>query len=136
MLQGYGRMLKSCRQGELNKHLAVWLCCALDSLTADYYLCQHCRNYVYIKKGEINHIPGWDETTPTEWGNLDQLYQAFLGLSPDQRVVIYLKIVKGFSNHDVAEALSKSIGAVKAIQSQGLRTLLHLLYSRQEYMAI
>ena len=129
-------MLKWCRKSELNKHLAVWLCCAADSPTVDYHLCQHCRNHVSMKEIEKKHVSGWEEATLAGWSKPDQLYKAFLGLSPDQRMVVYLKIVKGFSNHEVAEALSKSIGAVKEIQRRGLRNLLHLLSSQHERAAV
>ena len=127
-------MLKSYPQGKLNKHLAAWFCCMTDSPITDYYLCQRCRNYVLIS--ETDHFPRRDKTTLAGWGNLDQLRKAFLDLSPDQRMVIHLKIVKGFSNHEVAKTLSKPIGAVKAIQNQGLRSLLHLLNSDKEYMSV
>jgi hypothetical protein len=50
------------------------------------------------------------------------------------RMVIYLKVVKNLSNHEVAETLSKSIGAVKVIYNRGLRTLLHLLFSGHQFM--
>lgn len=81
------------------------------------------------------HAPRWQaEATPAGWSDPEKLHEAFLGLLPDQRMVIYLKIVKGFSNYEVAVALSKSIGAVKVIYNRGLRTLLHLLFSGYQYM--
>ncbi|GEM_PF-5997782 len=86
-----------------------------------------------MKEIETSPAPGRTEATLVRWGDPDRLRKAFLGLSPEQRVVVYLKIVKGFSNHEVAEALSKSIGAVKAIQNRGLMNLLHLLFSRYEH---
>jgi len=58
---------------------------------------------------------------------MDQTQKAFLSLTPVQRMVLYLKIIMGFSNQDVADVLSKSIGTVKAIQNRALTTLSHLL---------
>lgn len=127
-------MFKSIRQGELYKNLATRLCCAADSPTVDYFLCQHCRNYAEIMDIVTIHVPGWAEVIPARWVNPDQLHKAFLGLSPDQKMVIYLKVNNGLSNHEVAETLSKSIGAVKVIYNRGLRTLLHLLFSGHQYM--
>jgi len=82
------------------------------------------------------HIPDRKDTSDGRLDNYDQLRTAFLLLSPDQRMVIDLKVVKGFSNHDVAKALSKSIGAVKAIQDRGLMNLLHILFSSREGIAV
>ena len=48
-------------------------------------------------------------------------------LTPDQRSVIELKIVKGLSNKKVADILSRSIGAVEAIQHKALIALFHLI---------
>jgi len=127
-------MLNTCRNGEFNKLLAVWLCCVADSPAKDYYLCQHCENYALMKEAEKKHLSDWDGAMLGKTIDTNQLCKAFLNLSPDQKMVIYLKIVKGFSNHDVAEALSKSIGAVKEIQNRGLMNMLHLLFSEHEFV--
>lgn len=126
-------MLKSFRQGELYKNLATRLCCTADNPAVDYFLCRHCRNHIAINEIETNHTPRFTEPALAGWGTPDRLHKAFLVLSPDQRMVIYLKIVKGLSNHEVAEALSKSIGAVKVVYNRGLWTLLHLLFSGHQY---
>jgi len=135
-LQGYARMLNTCGNGELNKLLTAWLCCAPDSPIVDYYLCQHCENYAAMKKTGKIPPSEWDGTILERTIDSNQLCRAFLNLLPDQRMVIYLKIVRGFSNQDVAEALSKSIGAVKAIQNRGLLNMLHLLFPERELVTI
>ena len=129
-------MLNTRGNGELNKYLTAWLCCAADSPLVDYYLCQHCENYRAMKKVEINRLTGWDVAMLGGTIDSNQLCRAFLSLLPDQRIVIYLRLVKGFSNHDIAEALSKSIGAVKAIQNRGLTNMLHLLFPEREFAPI
>lgn len=126
-------MLKSCRQGELNKHLAAWICCKTDDPKADYFLCQHCRNYAGIDKDIASN---WNENSDSRLGRFDQLYMALVKLPRDQKMVIYLKIVKGLSNQDVADILSKSIGAIKAIQYRGLMNLLHVFSSGHEGIAV
>ena len=127
-------MLNTCRNGEFNKLLAVWLCCTADSPVMDYYLCQHCENYAAMKEAGKKRLSDWDGAMLGKTIDSNQLGKAFLSLLPDQKMVIYLKIVKGFSNHDVAVALSKSIGAVKAIQNRGLMNMLHLLFSEREFV--
>jgi len=107
-----------------------------DNPNVDYYLCLHCKNYAITNKDVNNLIPDWKESADGRLDNFDQLHTAFLLLSPDQRMVIFLKFMKGFSNHDVAEVLSKSIGAVKAIQYRGLINLMHILFSSRESIAV
>lgn len=135
-LHGYGRMLNTCRNSELNIHLAAWLCCAADSPVVDYFLCQHCENYLAMNKDEKKRVPGWEGAVMGRSIDSNRLNEAFLGLMPDQRMVIYLKIVKGFSNHEVAEVLSRSVGTVKAIQTRGLMNMLHLLFPEREFVSV
>lgn len=109
--------------------LGPWLYCADSELIIDYYLCRTCKNHLpgnprSVHAGEIQSFPCIDENA---------LQEAMQKLPPVQRRVIVLKIIEGFSNQDVARILSKSIGAVKAIQNRGLMNLLHLLFSRYEY---
>jgi len=117
-------MLDTCKNNELNKHLATWLCCASESVCTDYYLCRHCTNYVVLEVNTFNqtYFSGLNRHI-----NPDRTQKAIHKLTPDQRTVVYLKIVKGLSNDKVAKTLSKSIGAVKAIQNQALTTLSYLL---------
>lgn len=44
-------------------------------------------------------------------------------LTPDQRQVLTLKFIEGWSNEEVAAAMKKPVGAVKALQHRGLKNL-------------
>lgn len=44
-------------------------------------------------------------------------------ITPDQRQVILLKFMEGWSNKEIAEAIDKPIGAVKSLQHRGLNAL-------------
>ena len=44
-------------------------------------------------------------------------------LTPDQRQVIILKYIEEWKNNEIAQALEKPVGAVKALQHRALRTL-------------
>lgn len=55
--------------------------------------------------------------------NADRARRALLSLTEEQQQVLVLKYLEGFSNHEVAEILEKSVGAVKALQHRGLRAL-------------
>jgi RNA polymerase sigma-70 factor (ECF subfamily) len=58
----------------------------------------------------------------------DSLVMAALQqLSPDQREVLLLRMFGGLTAHEVAAALGKTTGAVKALQHRGLASLARLL---------
>ena len=48
---------------------------------------------------------------------------ALARLTPDQRQVITLKYLEGWNNQEVASAMKKPVGAVKALQHRGLAAL-------------
>ena len=120
-------MFNAYRYIEVNKRLVAWVCCSVEKPVADYYLCQHCANYIALKYDDTCHISCRGGSNPRGQVNANQLEEAFLRLMPDQMAVVYLKIGLGLSNQDVAGILTKSIGAVKIIQQRALIKLLHLL---------
>jgi RNA polymerase sigma-70 factor (ECF subfamily) len=52
-------------------------------------------------------------------------------VTPDQRQVLVLRYLEGFSNEEVAAALQKSVGAVKALQHRALAALKRRLQDRE-----
>jgi RNA polymerase sigma-70 factor (ECF subfamily) len=60
-----------------------------------------------------------------------QVREALLQLTPDQRQVIILKYIEGWSNAEVAKAMRKPVGAVKSLQHRALANLNRLLVSSQ-----
>jgi RNA polymerase sigma-70 factor (ECF subfamily) len=56
-----------------------------------------------------------------------QVRAALRVLTPDQRQVIVLKFVEGWENEEIAAALNKPVGAIKALQHRGLKRLRRLL---------
>lgn len=57
----------------------------------------------------------------------EQLRIAIMRLTPDQRQVLVLRFLQELSNEEVAAALQKSVGAVKALQHRALATLKRLM---------
>ena len=53
----------------------------------------------------------------------EQIRAALVKLTPDQRQVIVLKYIEDWKNKEIAEALGKPVGAVKALQHRGLTAL-------------
>lgn len=56
-----------------------------------------------------------------------QVRKALAMLTPEQRQVILLKYIEGWNNTQVAEALHKPVGAVKALQHRALESMRRLL---------
>jgi RNA polymerase sigma-70 factor (ECF subfamily) len=53
-------------------------------------------------------------------------------LSPDQREVLLLRMASGLSTAEVAGAVNKTVGAVKALQHRGLASLARILADPEE----
>ncbi len=62
----------------------------------------------------------------------EHLRAALFQLTPEQRQVIVLKYIEDWSNAEIAAALNKSIGAVKALQHRGLAALRRMLFLGEE----
>ena len=57
----------------------------------------------------------------------ERVREALKDITPDQRQVILLKYLEGWSNAEVAKAVGKPVGAVKSLQHRGLAALRRLL---------
>jgi len=57
----------------------------------------------------------------------EQLRAAMLLLTPDQRQVVGLKFLEDWGNEEIAHALGKSVGSVKALQHRALASLQRVL---------
>ena len=56
-----------------------------------------------------------------------QVVEALQQLSPDQREVMLLSMVAGLSAPEVATALGKTVGEVKALRQRGMASLARIL---------
>ena len=61
----------------------------------------------------------------------ERVRRALMHLTPDQRQVILLKYIEGWSNAEVAASVNKPIGAVKSLQHRALNALHRLLVDDQ-----
>ncbi len=52
-------------------------------------------------------------------------------ITPEQRQVVVLKFLEGWSSQEIAQTLQKSLGAVKALQHRGLAALERILVDRE-----
>lgn len=61
----------------------------------------------------------------------DRVRQALRLITPEQRQVIVLKFLEGWSAGEIAQVMEKSLGAVKALQHRGLAALQRILIDRE-----
>ena len=57
----------------------------------------------------------------------EQLRAAVVLLTPDQRQVVVLKYLEDWRNEEIAQAMGKSVGSVKALQHRALAALQRIL---------
>lgn len=131
------RFLKALHSGSgPNNHLQAYLYRVAHNWISDYYRSSH---QVLSLENEL-----LDETTikPLDAAGEEQkdpfetaaqslesqrMRKALAQLSPEQRQVIVLKYLEGWSNQQVAEALKKPVGAVKSLQHRALEALRRLI---------
>jgi RNA polymerase sigma-70 factor, ECF subfamily len=58
---------------------------------------------------------------------LDQIRSAIWQLTPEQRQVLILKYIEELDNAQIAAAIEKPVGAVKALQHRGLKAMRRIL---------
>ncbi len=62
----------------------------------------------------------------------EQVRLALVRLTSDQRQVLVLRYLQGFSNEEVAAALQKSLGAIKSLQHRALAALKRLMEEQEQ----
>ena len=62
----------------------------------------------------------------------NDLRRAILRLTPEQRQVICLKFIEGYSNSEIATLMQKKEGAIRALQYRALRSLQAILEAEEE----
>ena len=58
--------------------------------------------------------------------------QALAYLTPEQRQVVVLKYLEGWSNAEIAQSMGKTTGAVKSLQHRALATLQRLMLKEEQ----
>lgn len=124
----FSRFLQALRGGGGPKrHLKAYLFRVAHNWITDYYR----------RHQPVESLDAWsqpltdDDPSPEEiaagrWQQ-EQVRGLLARLTPDQRQVIVLRFLEGWSLAEVAEALDKPVGAVKALQHRALAALRRLL---------
>jgi RNA polymerase sigma-70 factor (ECF subfamily) len=58
---------------------------------------------------------------------IERVRDALRLLTPEQRQVVVLKYLEEWQNQEIAEAIEKQVGAVKALEHRALNTLKRIL---------
>lgn len=136
----FRRFLKAMRQGNgPTRQLSAWLYRVAHNLMVDELRrCKHrdhhsldgtLRDTLKDRADSLDHLAGNAIA-------MEQLRDALLELTEDQRQVVVLRFLQGMSNAEVAEITGKTVGAVKALQHRGLDALRGQLSVPQEAVPV
>ena len=128
----FQRFLQALQKGQgPNEKLSAWLYRVAHNKVVDYYRRSKHRNHLQLDE---RIVAGGESPAALAEQNISakQVRAALVHLTPDQRQVITLKFLEGFSNVEVAEILNKPIGAVKSLQHRALAALQRQLVPVQD----
>ena len=126
------RLLQAVKKdAEIVQRLAPWLFHTARNIVIDHFRRQQHRNHLSIHEETIESAHNTAETADQRM-SAHQVRKALQKLTPEQRQVILLKFMEGLSNQEVAELLSKPVGAVKSLQHRALDTLREMLIPVEE----
>jgi RNA polymerase sigma-70 factor (ECF subfamily) len=112
--------------GGPKKHLQAYLYRITHNLITDYY--RKGTNPALELEEEILETsqPGPKEIFDSKQ-EAERVRQALMIITPEQRQVVVLRFLEGWSSSEIAHAMEKSLGAVKALQHRGLAALQRIL---------
>lgn len=113
------------------QRLKPWLYCTARNIVVDHYRRQQHRNHLPIHEESVESSSNTAEAAMSRI-SAHQMQSALQELTPDQRQVILLKFMEGLSNQEVANILSKPVGAVKSLQHRALCALRDLMIPNEE----
>jgi len=132
MSETFSRFLSALRRGVgPDNYLQAYLYRIAHNWITDYYRSNPAR-FVPLDP-ELRADPS-DEPSHvvTNHNQIQQVRSALASLTPDQRQVVTLKYLENWQNEEIAQALNKPIGAVKALQHRAIESLRRILSLEME----
>ncbi|NPV87406.1 MAG: sigma-70 family RNA polymerase sigma factor [Anaerolineae bacterium] len=131
----FTRLLASFKAGGgPRRHLRAYLYRVAHNWVCDLYRRQPATQTQWdVLEDEDEQNDHQYQLSPSDAAELRDLQararSALQRLTPDQRQVVMLKFLHGWENEEIAAALNKPVGAVKALQHRALAALQRLLNS-------
>ena len=123
----FSRFLQALKTGGgPSKHLQAYLYRTAHNWIVDLYRRQPPLSEELKDNLNLPGQTGLDETVEIALVGA-AVRTAIAKLTKDQQQVIGLKFLEGWTNKEIAQALGKPVGAVKALQSRGLASLRRIL---------
>ena len=107
--------------------LSAWLFRLARNLLIDYFRTSPRPGVEVPLEEEVVLTEGGPDAALERKVTRKQLLGALSNLTEDQKEVVVLKFMEGFSNTDVAKIVGRSEGAVKSLQHRALSTLSRIL---------
>jgi len=128
----FNRFLGALDSGQgPDKSISSWLYRAAHNIVVDHYRRRQFRDHLPLP----DQLVDGDVDLALEVENrlkAGRVREALETLTPDQRQVITLKFLAGFSNAEIAGIMEKPVGAVKSLQHRGLASLQRQLIPAKE----
>lgn len=123
----FSRFLKSLKKGSgPQKYLRAYLYRIAHNWIHDYWF--KSKNHVNLE--DFDHLASKQSSPEENYINQQDfliIHRALNQLTTDQQSVIVLKYLEELDNLEIARILQKPVGAIKALQHRGIRTLHKLL---------
>ena len=120
------RVINSCRGREYS--FSAWLYRIAHNHVIDHFRAS--RQHISLDETLLASIP-YPEKEVERW-LMGQVLELMSSLPPQQRQIIILKFIEGFSNQEIGRILNKSQGAIRITQMRALSRLRkHLTKTRE-----
>lgn len=118
------------RGGGPQDHLQAYLYRIAHNLITDLYRREPPPAHELDEDRLVEDSPG-PAGVLVEQQEAESVRQALRLLTPEQRQVVTLKFLEGWSSEEIAQAMEKSLGAVKALQHRGVAALQRILLEEE-----
>jgi len=130
--EAFQRFLKALKSGGgPTDHLQAYLYRITHNLITDTYR-REPPPPLELQEDQLSQEDQEPAEIVSEMQEADLVRRALHLITPEQRQVIVLRFLEGWSTTEVAQVMEKSIGAVKALQHRGLAALERILNEPQE----
>ncbi|NOZ63702.1 MAG: sigma-70 family RNA polymerase sigma factor [Caldiserica bacterium] len=108
-------------------YFPAWLYRIASNLLTDYYRKKKIRREVSLETMNIESLPDPNKGEDTIGLSTEDIRRMLEQITPEQREVIILRFLEGYSAEETAQILHKSVGAIKALQFRAFISLKEIL---------